>query len=78
MGTRGKTKDLIKNHYVLQYVPWASPTRKHSAKPDEVRERIVRLCGDLPRLELFARDKKDGWDSMGYDIDGVSIEAALV
>ena len=47
MGTRGKTKGLVQDHYVLQYVAWASQTRKHSVKPDEVRKRIVRLCGDI-------------------------------
>ena len=68
MGTRGKTKDMVKDHYVLQHVPWASETRKHSVKPDEVRKRIVRLCGDIPRIELFARDKHDGWDVWGDEV----------
>jgi site-specific DNA-methyltransferase (adenine-specific) len=27
----------------------------NSQKPDEVRDRIVELMGDLPRVELFAR-----------------------
>lgn len=65
MGTRGRARKLIQDNYVLQYIPWASRTRKHSAKPDEVRKRIVRLCGDLPRLELFAREQKSGWDVWG-------------
>ena len=34
----------------------------HSKKPDEVRERIIELVGDLPRVELFARQKVEGWD----------------
>ena len=34
-------------------------------KPDEVRERIVKLCGDLPRIELFAREKTNGWAACG-------------
>lgn len=42
-----------------------SPRRNHSQKPDEVRDRIVRLCGDLPRIELFARERADGWDAWG-------------
>lgn len=69
LGLRGKTKDLILDHYVLQYVPWASETRKHSVKPDEVRKRIVKLCGDLPRIELFARENKDGWDTWGNELN---------
>src|SRR6185437_2146078 len=40
---------------------------KHSEKPDEVRKRILELCGDLPRIELFARAKMHGWDVWGND-----------
>lgn len=45
-----------------------SKRREHSRKPDEVREKIVRLCGDLPRIELFARQKFDGWDVWGNQV----------
>jgi N6-adenosine-specific RNA methylase IME4 len=44
-----------------------SPLREHSRKPDEVAESIVRLCGDLPRIELFARQKRPGWDVWGNE-----------
>ncbi len=43
--------------------------RQHSRKPGEVRERIVRLLGDLPRIELFARQKVDGWDCWGNEVE---------
>ncbi len=46
-----------------------SPREEHSKKPDEIRDRIVQLCGDLPRIELFARQKVDGWDSWGNHFD---------
>lgn len=49
----------------------------HSKKPDEIRDRIVRLAGDLPRIELFAREKVDNWDAMGYNIDGKDIREQL-
>ena len=42
--------------------------RKHSQKPDEIRDQIVELFGDLPRIELFARDRKEGWDSWGNEL----------
>lgn len=77
LGTRGKVKSMVKDHYVLQYVEWASETRKHSVKPKEVKDRIVRLCGDLPRIEIFAREKTEGWDAMGYDIDGIDIRKII-
>ena len=41
---------------------------QHSQKPNEVRKRIEDLFGDLPRIELFARQKTDGWDVWGDEI----------
>ena len=43
--------------------------KKHSQKPDEIRNRIVKLFGDLPRIELFARQKTEGWDGWGNEIN---------
>lgn len=45
-----------------------SPKRKHSQKPDETRQRIEQLCGDLPKIELFARQHADGWDCWGNEV----------
>ncbi len=44
------------------------PGNKHSAKPPEVRHRIVELLGDVPRVELFARDCESGWDVWGNEV----------
>ena len=46
-----------------------SARREHSRKPDEVRNRIVQLMGDLPRIELFAREKVEGWDCWGNEVE---------
>lgn len=46
-----------------------SPIEEHSKKPDEVREKIVALMGDLPRIELFARKKIKGWDVWGNEVE---------
>ena len=60
-----------------------APFTGHSAKPPEVRERIVQLMGDLPRIELFARDRVAGWDAWGKevpggsDVIGLDVEQAL-
>ena len=45
-----------------------SPRRRHSQKPDEVRQRIVELFGDVPRIELFAREQANGWDCWGNEV----------
>ena len=39
----------------------------HSKKPDIIRKKIVELCGDVPRIELFARTRIHGWDVVGND-----------
>ena len=46
-----------------------SPVEQHSKKPDAVRERIVTLMGDVPRVELFARQHAPGWDVWGNEVD---------
>lgn len=45
-----------------------SPIEAHSKKPDEAREKIVALMGDLPRVELFARQSPPGWEVWGNEV----------
>ena len=45
-----------------------TPIEKHSKKPDITRDRIVELLGDLPKIELFARQQVPNWDSWGNEI----------
>ena len=45
-----------------------SKIREHSRKPDEVRDAIVRLVGDVPRLEMFGRTETPGWDVFGNEV----------
>lgn len=45
-----------------------SKIREHSRKPDEVRDRTVELFGDIPKIELFARQQVDGWDCWGNEV----------
>lgn len=45
-----------------------SHIEEHSKKPNEVRDRIVALMGDLPRVELFARQRTEGWDVWGNEV----------
>jgi len=64
LGIRGKPKVI--NHSVRNIV--YSQVREHSRKPDEVRDLIVQLLGDIPRIELFARGKHKGWKSWGNEV----------
>ena len=65
LATKGKPKRVSAS--VRQTI--ISPIEGHSKKPDCVRDRIVELCGDLPRIELFAREKTEGWDAWGNEVD---------
>lgn len=64
LATKGKPKRFSKA--VKQLV--ISERREHSRKPDRIRNDIVELCGDVSRIELFARQKVEGWDSYGNEI----------
>jgi N6-adenosine-specific RNA methylase IME4 len=64
LATRGKPKRVSGNVPNLVI----APRGRHSAKPPEVRERIVKLVGDLPRIELFARERASGWACWGNQV----------
>ena len=42
---------------------------KHSEKPNLFRKLIIEKFGDLPRLELFAREKREGFDVFGNEVE---------
>lgn len=73
LATKGNPKRISKSvHQVCD-----ARIMQHSKKPDEIRNRIVQLMGDIPRIELFAREKAEGWDVMGFDVDGKSIQESI-
>ena len=68
---KGTPKRLVKNIKQIQMYPRG----RHSAKPPQIRGEIVKLLGDLPRIELFARKPGvliedpswKGWDVWGNE-----------
>lgn len=44
------------------------PRGKHSEKPNEFYQ-LVEKCSPAPYLEMYARNKRDGWDSWGDEIN---------
>lgn len=69
LATKGHPKRQARN--VRQVI--VSHVEEHSKKPDEARRRIETLMGDVPRIELFARQHPSGWDVWGNEAPG-SIE----
>lgn len=66
LGTRGKMLQYKQANNVLSLCK--AERLRHSQKPQEIRDRIVDLFGDLPRIELFARQYADGWDCWGNEV----------
>lgn len=63
LGVKGKPKRVDMGvHSVVEH-----SIMRHSEKPAQVRDLIIRLVGDLPRLEMFARCAPEGWDVFGNE-----------
>lgn len=70
IGVKGKPKRLDMGvHSIIE-----AKVMDHSQKPQEARDKILRLVGDLPRLEMFARSAQQGWDVFGDEApNGIEI-----
>jgi len=64
IATKGKPKRI---NAAIRSVVMAQRT-EHSKKPQIFRDEIVKLMGDLPRIELFSRCKTEGWDIWGNEL----------
>lgn len=62
---RGRPKRICASVRQLIY----AQRREHSRKPDEARSRLLQLLGDVPRVELFARQATPGWDVWGNEVE---------
>lgn len=47
---------------------WKRPHNKHSAKPEEFQD-LIETVSVTPRVELFARRKREGWDVWGNEVE---------
>lgn len=70
LGRRGNARRNAKD--VREII--MSPVREHSRKPDEARVRIERYC-DGPRLELFARSRRENWTCWGNETSKFEVAA---
>lgn len=67
VGTKGSMTKYRKDKTVRQLIE--EERIRHSQKPQEAADRIVRMFPDCSRIELFARDAKPGWDVWGNEVD---------
>lgn len=63
---KGKPQRISKSVKQPTFAPRGG---EHSEKPAEIKSKILELVGDLPRLEMFAREKTHGFDVWGNQID---------
>lgn len=68
LGTKGAMSKYLKTRNVQQVQCGIRVRSKHSKKPQIIRDRITQMFGDLPKIELFARCKVDGWDCWGNEV----------
>lgn len=61
---KGKLPERIDAGIIQSFT---APRLAHSQKPDFVREKLVQLLGDVPRIELFARQSSHGFDVWGNE-----------
>lgn len=74
LGVKGTPHKFLKARNIQQVV--LEPRTVHSRKPQEVRDRIVKMFGEKARyLELFAREKVYPFDVFGNEVESdVKIE----
>lgn len=72
LGIKGRMPPAERGVYQAINAPHPRENGKiiHSRKPDIFRQEIVRLFGDVPRVELFARTAAPGWDLAGNQVPG--------
>ena len=66
IGVKGRPERLSNK---ISQIIQAPIQEEHSKKPDVVRDMIKELMGDLPRIELFATQRIEGWDCWGDKVD---------
>lgn len=64
VGTMGQPKTASKSIRNLI----VAPVREHSRKPDEMHGQLEMMFPNVPKCELFARTRREGWDSFGNEV----------
>lgn len=66
LATKGYAPDVHETG--IPQVVWEPHPGEHSKKPAIFRDLLVRHFGDVPRIELFARDRVEGWAAWGNQL----------
>lgn len=66
LGTKGSMNRFVhkRPHELI-----VTERQKHSKKPEEARKRIEEMFPKSSKIELFAREKSNGWDVFGNEVE---------
>lgn len=67
LAVKGGGGALIQDHTVNQILDACK--MEHSRKPDDYLELVEQLTGDVPRFEMFARRRREGWKVLGNQLE---------
>ena len=65
LAVRGNVKAFAGRTLTNESTILHSPRREHSRKPESFYQLVDKLCPDITKLEMFARESRDGWDCWG-------------
>ncbi|MBW4428433.1 MAG: adenine-specific DNA methyltransferase [Nostoc desertorum CM1-VF14] len=69
LAVRGNVKAFSGRTLTNESTILHSPRREHSRKPESFYQLVDKLCPDITKLEMFARESRDGWDCWGDQAD---------
>jgi N6-adenosine-specific RNA methylase IME4 len=65
LAVRGNVKAFSGRTLTNESTILHSPRREHSRKPENFYQLVDKLCPDITKLEMFARESRVGWDCWG-------------
>lgn len=75
LGTRGEVPAPAPGTQFRSLI--AAPLGPHSVKPPAFAEMIERMFPNVPKLEMFARRSRPGWDAWGAEVPSEAENAAI-
>jgi N6-adenosine-specific RNA methylase IME4 len=75
LATRGRAATLVGDHSVAGLVVGPPRAGVHSSKPDAARDLLDALVPEGPRVEVFSRAARQGWDAVGDQAQAPAGEA---
>lgn len=65
LAVRGNVKAFAGRSLTNESTILHANRREHSRKPEEFYQLVDKLCPDMTKLEMFARESRPGWDCWG-------------